>query len=219
MQITVCDLRNFEGLSWCLDFPQPPFLCSPLPPSLPPSGTLQSEWLCQDGFARIILAQLGGQVLRSAIHFHFKRHGGIIWFLCAELVDQDWVHFNETLYVHCSEAELMRKPVMGSHPSEWFEVTSKSSPAPESEIPIIEEKPRAKLFVKFPTCSQKIHIVQFCSRHFLCLRRPFALWHITFSCLAVSVWVGSLLLPASHGHWSSLGQSLCVSLLLGFTSD
>lgn len=110
----MCGFRNCEGLSRRLDFPQPPFLCSPLPPS----DTLQSEWLCQDGFARIILAQLGGQVLSSAIHFHFKRHGGTIWLLCAELVDQDWVHFNETLYVHCSEAELMRKPVMGSHPSE-----------------------------------------------------------------------------------------------------
>ena len=73
-----------------------------------------------------------GQVLCNSIHFHLKRWEGVTWPLCAELADQNWVHFNETLYAHCNRAGLMRKLVMGSHPSEWSEVTPKSSPWPRA---------------------------------------------------------------------------------------
>lgn len=34
----------------------------------------------------------------SSFHFHFKRCKGVTWPLCAELVDQNWVHFNETFH-------------------------------------------------------------------------------------------------------------------------
>ena len=71
-----------------------------------------------------------GQVLCSSFHFHFKRFEGVTWPFCAELADQNWVHFNETLYAHCNWAGLVRKLVMGSHPSEWFEVTPNNSPSP-----------------------------------------------------------------------------------------
>lgn len=73
-----------------------------------------------------------GQVLCNSIHFHLKRCEGVTWPLCAELADQNWVHFNETFYAHCNRAGLMRKLVMGSHPSEWSEVTPKSSPWPRA---------------------------------------------------------------------------------------
>lgn len=73
-----------------------------------------------------------GQVLCNSIHFHLKRCEGVTWPLCAELADQNWVHFNETFYAHCNRAGLIRKLVMGSHPSEWSEVTPKSSPWPRA---------------------------------------------------------------------------------------
>lgn len=217
MQMYCLWLKEFWRFIVMPRFSRPSFLCSPLPPS----DTLQSEWLCQDGFARIILAPLGGQVLHSAIHFHFKRHGGTIWLLCDELVDQDWVHFNETLYVHCSEAELIHEKAGHGQSPIWVIWSDlKKFTCPRIWNSHHWREASCNALCKFPTCSPKKHIVQLCSRHFLCLQRPFALWHMTFfSCLAVSVRVGSPLLPASHGHWSSLGQSLCVSLLLSFTSD
>lgn len=148
-----------------------------------------------------------GQVQCSSFDFHFKRREGLTWHLCAELADQTWVHFNETFYTHCNWAGLIRKLVMGSHPSEWSEATPKSSPAPWPSIPIIKWGHMWRsLKCQYPSRG---------SKGCLCLCWPSTLHTLANAPLSWGVaqaWV--LPLPASGWYFSQSGATVHTLCLL-----